>query len=453
VNPLPETYPRKMLWVTNPETSFTSGATWSAFSIEITDSYGNRTADNTSITITPSSGVLDGATTKNASDGLAIFNDISCIEARTLHITISATGLSTTLVSEDITVTPAALDHITLSPEAVTLTASATRQFTAVGYDAHNNILSGLNFTWSTVAGGGTIVNSGLFTAGTVSGTYTGTVKAISGGKTATATVTVTPGALSAIKIEDAAGGVGNEVDTSTLSSGDTLTLYAAGYDIFGNYIADQIVTWSGSGICINKLNPVTGTSTVFTTKTAGTGTIIAHHISTADDATGTITVVYSIRSVGPAGGWIFYDKGSYSDGWRYLEAAPYDQSTGIMWDNGTPIKIILSIEIGSGQQNTTYIVNIQGEGNYAAQLCNDYSITVDGIIYNDWFLPSILELSEMFKELQNEGVSGFLNSSYWSSTELSTSMDSANVIRFWDGTWIGNPKDSLNCVRAVRAF
>ena len=25
----------------------------------------------------------------------------------------------------------------------------------------------------------------------------------------------------------------------------------------------------------------------------------------------------------GPAGGYIFYDKGGYSDGWRFLEVAP----------------------------------------------------------------------------------------------------------------------------------
>ena len=31
----------------------------------------------------------------------------------------------------------------------------------------------------------------------------------------------------------------------------------------------------------------------------------------------------YKIGDVGPAGGYIFFDKGYYSDGWRYLEAAP----------------------------------------------------------------------------------------------------------------------------------
>lgn len=44
----------------------------------------------------------------------------------------------------------------------------------------------------------------------------------------------------------------------------------------------------------------------------------------------------YNIGDTGPAGGLIFYINPNYeTDGWRYLEAAPGDQSTGIEWDDG----------------------------------------------------------------------------------------------------------------------
>ncbi len=41
------------------------------------------------------------------------------------------------------------------------------------------------------------------------------------------------------------------------------------------------------------------------------------------------------VGGIGPAGGMIFYDKGSVSDGWRFLEAAPSDQSGVVRWYNG----------------------------------------------------------------------------------------------------------------------
>ena len=40
----------------------------------------------------------------------------------------------------------------------------------------------------------------------------------------------------------------------------------------------------------------------------------------------------YAVGDTGPAEGIVFYDKGSYSDGWRYLEAAKSDQATRVEW-------------------------------------------------------------------------------------------------------------------------
>jgi len=43
--------------------------------------------------------------------------------------------------------------------------------------------------------------------------------------------------------------------------------------------------------------------------------------LTVACNLNGNDTVTYNLRDEGPAGGWVFYDKGSYSDGWRYMEA------------------------------------------------------------------------------------------------------------------------------------
>ncbi len=80
-----------------------------------------------------------------------------------------------------ITVVPAALDHIDMSPSSLVNTvASSQRQFSAVGRDVYNNSISGLTFTWSTNIGN--VSGSGLFKAQSGSGGL-GYVNASSGGK------------------------------------------------------------------------------------------------------------------------------------------------------------------------------------------------------------------------------------------------------------------------------
>jgi len=139
--------------------------------------------------------------------------------------------------------------------------------------------------------------------------------------------------------------------------------------------------------------------------------------------------LTYTVGDTGPAGGLIFYDKGSYSDG---LETGA----------TGTAI--------GTGQANTTAIVTIQGAGNYAAQLCND--LTVGG--YNDWFLPSKDELDLMYENLHLEGFGDFADALYWSSSEYDAyDANYALVKYFVDGGQGYDNKDDTNRVRAVRAF
>ena len=169
------------------------------------------------------------------------------------------------------------------------------------------------------------------------------------------------------------------------------------------------------------------------------------------------LPLTYTVGDTGPAGGLIFYDKGSSSDGWRYLEAAPSDQSTGIQWYNGNYVVTgATGTAIGTGQANTTAIVTIQGAGNYAAQLCND--LTVSG--YNDWFLPSKDELDLMYENLNLAGVGGFAATTYWSSSELNANDNNHSADNyawgqgFGDGEQYDISKNDVGIwVRAVRAF
>ncbi len=162
----------------------------------------------------------------------------------------------------------------------------------------------------------------------------------------------------------------------------------------------------------------------------------------------------YLIRDIGPAGGLVFYDKGSYSDGWRWLEAAPLSTEwIGVAWGHyGTAISGADGTAVGTGEQNTADIVAYLGTGTtYAAQLC--YGLTEGG--YNDWFLPSKDELALVYWNLKRLGFGGFASwfYYYWSSSEKSAY--SAWRHDFYSDYVYQSDKDEYfnMVVRAVRAF
>ena len=151
------------------------------------------------------------------------------------------------------------------------------------------------------------------------------------------------------------------------------------------------------------------------------------------------------IGKKGPAGGWVFYDKGLYSDGWRYLEVAPdWLPNEYVFGENGW---IKTSTEIGTGYANTMKISSYRDGDVTAAKACLDYS--VNG--YDDWFLPSKDELDLMYKNLDVRGVGSFANDGYWSSSENNS--DGAWLQYFFDGSQNYNSRYLEGRVRPVRAF
>ena len=162
-----------------------------------------------------------------------------------------------------------------------------------------------------------------------------------------------------------------------------------------------------------------------------------------------------TIGKTGPAGGLIFYDKGSYSDGWQYLEAAPASTEwTGKQWGSYKTKIGGTGTGIGTGQSNTTTIVtwlNSQGEAGKATQFCDALVVENNGVTYSDWFLPSKVELNLMYENLHLEGVGSFAGNYYWSSSEYDDYFAWSQY--FYDGTQYGILKGGTLWVRAVRAF
>lgn len=72
-------------------------------------------------------------------------------------------------------------------------------------------------------------------------------------------------------------------------------------------------------------------------------------------------------------------------------------------------------------------------------------------LITNDWFLPSKDELSAMYTNLHAEGVGGFTDAIYWSSSE--EIVITAYTIDFTDGDSITANKSASRRVRACRTF
>ena len=87
--------------------------------------------------------------------------------------------------------------------------------------------------------------------------------------------------------------------------------------------------------------------------------------------------------------------------------------------------------------------------GNFAAKVCADYSVTVGGVTYGDWYLPSKYELNLLY--LQKTAVGGFASAYYWSSGENGSHI--AWLQTFANGSQTTSSKGSPYYVRAIRAF
>jgi hypothetical protein len=195
---------------------------------------------------------------------------------------------------------------------------------------------------------------------------------------------------------------------------------------------------WSGTAVAVEK---------------GGTGLISSGTNGQVLTSTGSGTLTWTgTHYIGETygGGKVFY---VYDNGKHGLIAATSDQSTGIRWYGGSNTNTRARGDgVGAGLKNTAIIIANQGavDGNaLAATVCNEYSVTVDGVTYGDWYLPSKHELDLLY--LQKTVVGGFAGNYYWSSTE-------GDYYFAWTQGFVGGnqgngSKSSTLYVRAIRAF
>ncbi len=145
----------------------------------------------------------------------------------------------------------------------------------AHAYDALDNAVGGVTFSWSSTGGLGTLTpatgsgDRAVYTAGTVAGTDT--ARAANGSVSGLATIRIAPGGLNRIDVTPATG---------TVPAGGTGQFAAIGKDANGNAVSLSSVAWSTAG---------------------GLGTIDSNGLFTAGGALGTGTV--TATSGGISGG------------------------------------------------------------------------------------------------------------------------------------------------------
>ncbi|RZJ68332.1 MAG: hypothetical protein EOO50_02620 [Flavobacterium sp.] len=143
------------------------------------------------------------------------------------------------------------------------------------------------------------------------------------------------------------------------------------------------------------------------------------------------------------------YDKGEFTDGWRYLEVHPvslhYDLSLGegAKWDEEDVDFQITTSAMGQGMGNTLVIVSNVPSANCAAKLCNDF--TLNG--YSDWFLPSSDEAVAVANSLLGIDIN---LQTCWTSTHVWNTAYAISFLAAAEPYFLVLPNTSKNSYRKV---
>jgi Ice-binding-like len=240
------------------------------------------------VTSTPVWSIVAGGGTISAS---GMFTAGTTPQTYTKTVQAVSDGITATAT---VIVTAGSLATITVTPNPATLPINTAQQFTAVGKDVSGNVVP-ITPSWSVVAGGGSISpTTGLFTAGSTTGTYASTVRASVGGVAGVATVNVTNGPLATITVTP---------NPASVQTNATQSFSAVGKDAGGNVVAItpawSVVNGGGSiDAGTGLFTAGTTTGTFANTVRAGSGTISGTATVTVTPVLATITVTPNPASV-----------------------------------------------------------------------------------------------------------------------------------------------------------
>ncbi len=342
-----------------------------------------------------------------------------------------------------------------------------------------NNSISG--YTISST--GGAIASYAISPAAPAGLTFNTATGLLSGTPTATQsaiayTITATNATGSATAIFNLT--VSSSAPSFILSSSTetrVVTTALAGYTIHASAGAAvtsySLVSTLPSGLNFStSTGLITGTPTE--SRTATTYTIIGTSAS-GETATATyrLRVTGEIGDVGPGGGIIFYYLAAgFKCGiaritnCKYLEAAPsgwngeatdptakWANAYGVI-NNASSPETATATAIGWGYRNTRAIILAGNtDTGTAAALADSHTVTVGGVLVDDWYLPSQDELNEMY--IRRASIGGFevtVGTMYWTSSESSS--NNALRQRFNNGeNWTPSGKFAANYIRPIRAF
>lgn len=142
------------------------------------------------------------------------------------------------------------------------------------------------------------------------------------------------------------------------------------------------------------------------------------YYISNGDSYYGEQTTFRTTGYFGQGGGYVAFDKGEMTDGWRYLEVSPTTLQFGgssLQWGCHNSFITNTYPEMGTGLANTSTIVSGCSANNCAARACNN--LVLGG--KSDWYLGSRDEMLNIAQSLDEINVT--INDC-WTSTETTGS-------------------------------